>query len=104
MLECSLLRPRILAAAHKTANAVTAAMELGNFAQPGLFTKSKEPRLRSIAARAFETAAQYLPARSRELLARSEAEWAAMEKEGLLAPALAAERDSLRKRLAAAKP
>ncbi len=95
-----MLRPRMLAGAGRQAEAVAAATKLESFAQSGLFTKSKEQRLRSIVARAFEIVAQFIPARAKELLARSEAEWVAMEKEGLLVPALAAERDSFRKRLA----
>jgi tetratricopeptide (TPR) repeat protein len=103
LLECFMLRPRMFAGAGRQAEAIAAATKLEGFAQSGLFAKSKEPRLRSVVARAFEIVAQYVPARSKELLARSEAEWAAMEKEGLLVPALAAERDSFRKRLAGAR-
>ncbi|MFN0100893.1 MAG: protein kinase domain-containing protein [Bryobacteraceae bacterium] len=102
LLECFALRPRLLAAAGKQAEAATAAAELERFAQSGSFTKSKEPRLRWVFARSFEIAAQFIPARSRELLARADAEWTAIEKDGLLIPTLAAERDSFRKRFTAA--
>jgi serine/threonine protein kinase len=104
ILECFLLQPRLLAITGKREEAAEAAAKLEHFASSGVFTKSKEPRLRSLVAKAFEIASQHLPARSQALLARSQAEWAAMEKEGLSIPALAAERDSFRKRLATARP
>ena len=103
ILENFMIRPRLFDGAGRKEEASGAAARLESYAQSGLFTKSKEPRLRSIVARAFEIASHYIPARSKELLGRSDAEWAAMEKEGLLIPAMAAERDSFRKRLASAK-
>ena len=103
ILECFLLLPELHAGAGRKADAVQAAIELERHAQTGLFTRSKEPRVRSLAAKAFEIVARHIPARSRELLARADAEWAAMENEGLLVPALAVERDAFRKRLAAAR-
>jgi serine/threonine protein kinase len=95
--------PDWLAAAGRQEAAALAARDLERYAQAGMFTKSKEPRVRMLVARAFETAAQYGGERRTELLARAEAEWSAMETEGLLVQALAGERDAFRKRLAAAR-
>ena len=87
ILECFLLLPELHAGAGRKADAAQAAIELERHAQTGLFTRSKEPRVRSLAAKAFEIVARHIPARSRELLV----------------PALAVERDAFRKRLAAAR-
>jgi len=103
ILECFMVLPEMNESAGRTEAAVQSAIDLERHAQAGVFTRSKEPRVRSLVAKAFETVARYIPARSKELLERSDAEWAAMEKEGLMVPALVAERDGFRKRLAAAR-
>ena len=101
VFACYLGLPEWYREAGRKEEAAKAAAELERIAQGGLFTKSKEPRVRAMTAKAFEVASRQLPERARELLGRAEAEWAAMEKEGLMVPALAAERDGFRKRLAA---
>jgi len=103
ILECFMVLPEMNESAGRKEAAVQSAIDLERHAQAGVFTRSKEPRVRSLVAKAFETVARYIPARSKELLERSDAEWAAMEKEGLMVPALVAERDGFRKRLAAAR-
>lgn len=103
VLECLVLLPPVLAAGGKQQEAKVMAAELARYAQAGMFTKSKEPRIRAAVAKAFVVAAEQLPAEEKELVARAEAEWAEMEKEGLLVPVLAAERDELRKRMAVAR-
>jgi len=103
ILECFMVLPEMNESAGRKEAAVQSAIDLERHAQAGVFTRSKEPRVRSLVAKAFETVARYIPARSKELLERSDAEWAAMEKEGLMVSALVAERDGFRKRLAAAR-
>ncbi|MBL8240972.1 MAG: serine/threonine protein kinase [Bryobacterales bacterium] len=100
VLECLMLLPPVLAAGGDAEASRVAAAELARYAQAAMFTKSKEPRIRSVVARAFVTAAEYLPSEGKELTARAEAEWTRMEQEALLVPVLAAERDELRKRVA----
>ncbi len=95
--------PDWYAATGRKEEAAKTAGEAGRLAQAAIFTKSKEPRVRFLAARSFEVAAQYELALSKDWTARAEAEWAAMEKEGLLVQGLQAERDAFRKRLAAAR-
>jgi serine/threonine protein kinase len=101
ILTCLTKLPEWQAAAGRKEAAAKTAAELEGYAQAGMFTKSKEPRVRMLVARSFEVAAEYDRARSKEMLARAEAEWNAMEKEGLLVQALVAERDAFRNRLAA---
>jgi serine/threonine protein kinase len=84
MLECMLLHPQLLASAGKTVEAVKAAQMLEHFAQTGMFTKSREPRVRALVARSFEVAAKAIPTREKELLARADAEWTRIENDGLL--------------------
>lgn len=103
LLECDVMELRLLAGANRTEEAARAAEQLAAYATASQFTKSKEPRLRGVVAKAFEQAAPFLPGRAKGLLARAEAEWGGMEKEGLLIPVLAAERASFRKRLLAAE-
>ncbi len=83
VLECLVLLPPVLAAGGKQQEAKVMAAELARYAQAGMFTKSKEPRIRAAVAKAFVVAAEQLPAEEKELVARAEAEWAEMEKEGL---------------------
>jgi len=103
VFEALLALPPVLDAAKRRDEAAAAAAELAGYAQSGMFSKSKEPRVRASVASAFAVAAEYLPGERKALAARAEAEWAGMEKEGLLVPVLAAERDGLRKRLTAGR-
>jgi tetratricopeptide (TPR) repeat protein len=91
MLECLILHPHILASAGRVPDAVKAAE-----------TKSKEPRIRALVARSLELAALTIPEREKDLMAKADAQWTSMEKDGLLIPSLATERDAFRKRLTAA--
>lgn len=101
LLEMYLMEPKLLAGAERAADAVKAAQTLADFVRAGGFSKTKEPRVRALLARAMEVAATYVPSREAEFLARADAEWAGMENDGLLIPALAAERDAFRKRYSA---
>jgi tetratricopeptide (TPR) repeat protein len=98
LLECRLLHPELLAGAGQTAAAGAAALDLVSYLQQGNFTKSREPRLRALVARAYAAAAHYLPEREAELIQIAEATWAAVEKDGLLVPQTAADRETFRKR------
>ncbi|MBI2687823.1 MAG: serine/threonine protein kinase [Acidobacteria bacterium] len=97
MLECEMLHPRLLAGAGRTAEAAKAAGRLEIFAQQSQFVKSKEPRVRALVARSLELVAQMIPSRGKELLNQAEGVWLGMEKEELLIPQLAAERDTFKK-------
>lgn len=101
LLEMYLLQPKLLAGAGRPADAAKAAEVLADFVRTGEFSKTKEPRIRALLARAMEVAANQVPAREAEFLARADAEWAGIENDGLLIPALATERDAFRKRYAA---
>jgi hypothetical protein len=102
MLECLILHPHILASAGRVPDAVKAAETLEHYALSGSFTKSKEPRIRALVARSLELAALTIPEREKDLMAKADAQWTSMEKDGLLIPSLATERDAFRKRLTAA--
>jgi hypothetical protein len=52
-------------------------------------------------ARSYEVGAHHLPERETELLQLADAAWAEIEKDGLLVPQTAADRDAFRKRFAA---
>ncbi len=103
LLEALLKHPTMLDGAGQHEKAAEAASELAQLAGAGQFVKVKEPRVRMLAALAFEKAAEYLPERQKELRGRAEAEWAAIERDGLLIPQLLAEREAFRKRLLAGR-
>ncbi len=102
MLECLILQPHILSSAGRVPDAVKAAETLEHYALSSSFMKSKEPRVRALVARSLELAALTIPEREKELMAKADAQWTSLEKDGILIPSLATERDAFRKRLTAA--
>ena len=102
MLECLMLHPHILSSAGRVPDAIKAAETLEHYALSSGFTKSKEPRIRALVARSLELAALTIPEREKELMAKADAQWTSLEKDGILIPSLATERDAFRKRLTAA--
>lgn len=104
MLEARMLQPSLLTSVGKVPEAIKAAEMLEQFATTATFKKSKEPRIRALVARSLELAALTIPGREQELLTRAAAEWAAIEKDGLLIPSLAADREAFLKHHAALLP